>query len=459
MVYYPLLPLEICKKLKTFPCSLTPPQIATIEQFNIPFILDFLPQEFRNADIKLITQEKLDQILKSQERLENIEEICQCIAQDEDLAIQKLLYYFLSQAIELNASDIHFQTLQEYVDVKVRIDGDLREFSVLPLEYFSLLSSFIKLECLLDIHEIRKPQDGKFSTNFEGRDFDFRVSTIPTIKGESLVIRILYKDTKEKTLQELGFSHQIQQILHAPYGLILVTGPTGSGKSTTLYSMLHALKDSSKKIITIEDPVEYDVKELTQIAINEKYGFGFQEALRSILRQDPDMIMVGETRDEETLSLLIRASLTGHLVFSTLHTNDALSTIQRLSDMRAKPYLIASLLHLIISQRLLPKLCPHCKTSLRVSNLPDKYKDCTFYTSKGCNKCNHKGYSGRILIYESLIIDEKLRELIHNHAPREKFTSYLKEKQFQTLFDHALQKSLNGELCIKEALHFYEDTL
>ena len=457
MTYHSLAPLEICQKLKSFPCSLTPPQIATLDEANIPFILDFLPLEFAEAQIKIITQEEFTQILKPQERLENIREICQCIAQDENLAIQKLLHYFLTQAIEHNASDLHFQSLQECVNIKIRVDGDLREFSILPPKYFSLLSSFIKLECLLDIHEVRKPQDGKFSANFDGRDFDFRVSAIPTTKGESLVIRILYKDTQEKTLQELGFSNQIQEALNTPYGLILVTGPTGSGKSTTLYSMLHTLKDSRKKIITIEDPVEYDVKELTQIAINEKYGFGFQEALRSILRQDPDIIMVGETRDEETLSLLIRSSLTGHLVFSTLHTNDAISTIQRLLDMRAKPYLISSLLHLIISQRLLPRLCQHCKS--KIENPPTQYKDEIFYEAKGCEKCQNKGYQGRVLIYESLKIDERLRELIHNNASRERFTSYLKEKRFKTLFESALQKARQAQISLSQALQFQETIL
>lgn len=454
MTYIPLLSLQICKKLKSFPCSLTPPQIASAEEENVALILDFLPPEFMQAQILSISEDELEQSLLPQERLESIQEICKNL--DENLGIQKLLHYFLLQAIELNASDIHFHSLKECVEIKMRIDGELENFSTLDLEYFSLLSSFIKLECLLDIHERRKPQDGKFSASFKERDFDFRLSVIPTTKGESLVIRILYKNTKELTLQELGFDQKIQEALHSPNGLILVTGPTGSGKSTTLYSMLHALKDSRKKIITIEDPVEYDVPELIQIAINEKYGFGFAQALRSILRQDPDMIMVGETRDEETLSLLIRSSLTGHLVFSTLHTNDSLSTIQRLLDMRAKPYLIASLLHLIISQRLLPRLCPHCKIEVKDANLPSPYNNQTFYESTGCSQCSNKGTKGRVLIYEALLIDHKLRELIHHNASPQHFISHLKSKNFISLSQHALQTALQGKISLSKALSLQE---
>lgn len=459
MNYLPLVPLEICKKLQSFPSSLTPPQIATLEDINIPLIQEFLPLEFSKAQILVISQEDFEQTISIQERIEDIEQICQCITQDEDLAIQKLLHYFLLQAIELGASDIHFHSLKEYIEVKFRLDGELRDFATLDSEYFLLLSSFIKLECFLDIHERRKPQDGKFSAQFKDKDFDFRISVIPTTKGESLVIRILYKDTKEQTLQELGFHAKLNEEISIPYGLILVTGPTGSGKSTTLYSMLHALKKSNKKIITIEDPVEYDVPELTQIAINEKYGFGFQEALRNILRHDPDMIMVGETRDEETLSLLIRSSLTGHLVFSTLHTNDSLSTIQRLLDMKAKPYLIASLLHLIISQRLLPRLCPHCKFPIQAQDLPKKYKDFIFYEAKGCPKCRNQGYQGRVLIYEYLIVDNKLRELIHHNASQSKLLLHLKEQNFCSLFESAMKKATKAEIALSVALNYKKFSL
>lgn len=459
MKYISIAPLEICKKLKSFPCSITPPQIATTQEESVTLLLDFLPQDFSEAKIFLISLEVFEQIITPVQREEEIQEICNLIAQDENLAIQKLLHYFLAQAIKLNASDIHFHSLKNCIEIKMRIDGELREFATLSQEFFLPLSSFIKLECMLDIHEMRKPQDGKFSLIFEEREYDFRVSCIPTIKGESLVIRILYKDTKEKTLQELGFDKDLQNALSMPYGLILVTGPTGSGKSTTLYSMLHTLKDSRKKIITIEDPVEYDVAELVQIAINEKYGFGFQEALRSILRQDPDVIMVGETRDEETLSLLIRSSLTGHLVFSTLHTNDSLSTIERLLDMGAKSYLLSSLLHLIISQRLLPRLCPHCKCKIThpLKKLPLKYKDQIFYEAKGCEKCNNRGYQGRILIYETLFVDEHLRELIHQHASREKLLTQLKNKGFESLFENAMQKACRGELSLSQAIAFLQE--
>lgn len=448
-----LLPLEVCQKLQTFVFSLNPPLIYTTTPKNVALFQDLLSSK-EDFEIQVITQEEFNLFLQNATLNEKIHNLCEQISQDENQSIQNLLDFILNESISKQASDIHFQSQENHAQVKIRIDGAMQDFCILPLEIFDFLSSFIKLECLLDIHEKRKPQDGKFSKTFAKEHFDFRFSSIPTTKGESLVIRILYKTTKELDFGALGFSQDLKSFLDIPYGLIFVTGPTGSGKSTTLYSMLHSLKNSHKKIITLEDPVEYDVAELTQVCINEKYGFGFKEALRSVLRQDPDIIMVGEIRDEDTLSLAIRASLTGHLVLSTLHTNDALSSIERLLDMNTKPYLISSILHLIISQRLIGRLCPHCKFEIPTPKelLPPKFWDCTFFSSKGCPKCQYKGYQGRVLIYEILPLNQELKTLIHQNTPKEEILQVLQTQNFISIFENALIKASRGEVGLQEVL-------
>lgn len=450
----PHLPLEICQKLKTLISSLNPPTISTASPNHLTLFQDLLSKDLKDFEIQVITEQEFESLLQKAKLNESIHTLCEQISQDEDLGIQKLLDFLLKNAIKKEASDIHFQSQEKNAEVKIRIDGDLQEFCTLPLEIFELLSSYLKLECLLDIHEKRKPQDGKFSKIFEKEQMDFRISCIPTTKGESIVIRILYKTTKELDFQSLGFLQDLRSYLDIPFGLIFVTGPTGSGKSTTLYSMLHSLKSSCKKIITLEDPVEYDVPELTQVSINEKYGFGFKEALRSVLRQDPDIIMVGEIRDEETLSLAIRASLTGHLVLSTLHTNNALSSIERLLDMNAKPYLISSILHLIISQRLVARLCPYCKckTSTPKELIPKKFWDSEFYTAKGCPKCHFKGYQGRVLIYEILSLNERIQSLIHHNYSKEQIKNALQKENFTSIFENALLKASEGLISIEEVL-------
>lgn len=450
------LPLEVCQRLQTLISPTNPHLIYTANPTNLPIFKDLLCSK-EDFEIEKISQESFEIIIKQALFQEQISTISEQISQDEDLAIQKLLDFILKESIERGASDIHMQSQEEKAEVRVRIDGDLQEFCILPLEVFSLLSSYIKLECLLDIHQKRKPQDGKFLRVFNSLSFDFRISCIPTTKGECIVIRILYKEIKNLSFQELGFDQDLNPYLSIPFGLIFVTGPTGSGKSTTLYSMLHSLKNTHKKIITLEDPVEYDVPELTQVSINEGYGFGFKEALRSLLRQDPDIIMVGEIRDEETLSLAIRSSLTGHLVLSTLHTNDALSSIERLLDMNAKPYLISSILHLIISQRLISKLCPHCKEAITLSSstlklIPPKFHKSTFYEAKGCIHCHFKGYKGRVLIYEILPLNQEIKALIRQNAPKEEILKHLNAQGFISIFENTLLKASKGLISLSEVL-------
>lgn len=448
------LPLEISLKLKTLIMPSNPPTILTANANNLVLLQDLLSNDFKDCIIKEISEEEFKNIAQQAQIHQNIHSLCEQITQDENLGIEKLLDFILCESIQKQASDVHFQSQKDYTQVKIRIDGALQEFCALPLEIFDLLSSYIKLECLLDIHEKRKPQDGKFSRIFEQESFDFRISCIPTTKGESIVLRILYKNIKELDFKNLGFFQDLKHYLNIPFGLIFVTGPTGSGKSTTLYSMLHSLKDSCKKIITLEDPVEYDVPELTQVSINEKYGFGFKEALRSVLRQDPDIIMVGEIRDEETLSLAIRASLTGHLVLSTLHTNNALSSIERVLDMNAKPYLISSILHLIISQRLVGRLCPYCKEKIPTPKelLPQKFWDSQFYAPKGCFHCNFKGYRGRILIYEILSLNQEIKSLIYQNYSKEKIIQALQKQNFVSIFENGLLKASKGLTSLSEIL-------
>ena len=456
MLTHPL-PLEVCQKLQTLICSLTPPTICTANPSNLPLFEDLLSKDLKDFQIQEISQDDFEVLINKAMFQEKIHSISEQISQDEDLAIQKLLEVVLYESIQKGASDIHLQSQENHAQIKIRVDGEMQEFCTLSLEIFSLLSSYIKLECLLDIHEKRKPQDGKFLKIFDSLSFDFRTSCIPTTKGECIVIRILYKEIKNLSFQELGFLQDLKPYFDIPFGLIFVTGPTGSGKSTTLYSMLHSLKNTHKKIITLEDPVEYDVPELTQVSINEGYGFGFKEALRSILRQDPDIIMVGEIRDEETLTLAIRSSLTGHLVLSTLHTNDALSSIERLLDMNAKPYLISSILHLIISQRLISRLCPHCKEAIPLTTstlqlIPPKFHQNTFYEAKGCTHCHFRGYKGRELIYEILPLNQEIKSLIHQNAPKEEILKHLNAQGFSSIFENALLKASKGLVSLSEVL-------
>lgn len=450
----PLVPLKLCKKLQSFLIEEDQDlKIVTCKVENLQIFKDFLPACKPSPKILEVTQEELEHHLNRAQARETFEEISLQVSQDENLAIQKMLDFILQESIRLQASDIHIESTLHQSQIRIRVDSVMQELFCLDDRHFSLLSSSLKLECSLDIHENRKPQDGRFSRTFFEKIYDFRFSSLPTAKGESLVIRILCKEAQEFSLTALGFPNDLH--FNIPHGLVFVTGPTGSGKSTTLYAMLENIKSIEKKIITLEDPIEYDLELLTQVAIHEKYGFGFSEALRSILRQDPDVIMVGEIRDQKSLSLAMQASLTGHLVLSTLHTNDALSTIERLLDMRAKPYLIASILHLIIAQRLVRRLCPHCKIPSKIPppiHLPDAWIHHTFYQAQGCPKCHFKGFSGRILLYEILPISRECKALIAEQAPKEKFIKLLKEEGFVSLFDHGIKVASHGQTSLEEVM-------
>lgn len=453
MKILPLLPLSLCHKLQTFIIQTQPDLILCSTHTQITPFLSLLPSSLQSLPYTLrhISPQEFETLFKEAQRTETLDLLQTQVAQEQNLAIAKLFDFILQESILEFASDIHFESFQEHCQIRLRVDGVLNDFLILKTEIFALLSSSLKLECSLDIHENRKPQDGRLKRIVDSKHYDLRLSSLPTDKGESFVIRILCQDEKSFDFNALGFEVDLQHYLQLPYGLVFITGPTGSGKSTTLYSLLNHLNDNTKKIITIEDPIEYDLAGLTQVAIDEKYGFGFSQALRSILRQDPDIIMVGEIRDLESLSLSIQASLTGHLVFSTLHTNDALSAIERLLDMGAQSYLIASTLSLVIAQRLVRKLCPFCKTPVTPST-PISPQFQRLYEPKGCIECNFKGYQGRTLIYEILPITPKLKSLIHRNAGKEEILEYLKSQNFSSLYQNGLLKASQGITSLEEVL-------
>lgn len=324
------------------------------------------------------------------------------------------------------------------------------------------LSSRIKLLSNLDIAERRKPQDGRFSATVLQKTYDFRVSTLPIINGESIVLRILDKSKAMIKLEDAGMSQKnfniFSEALKVPYGIVLVTGPTGSGKTTTLYGALNNLKSIDRKVITVEDPVEYQMNLIQQVQVNQKVGLTFANTLRSILRQDPDIIMIGEIRDHETLRIAIQAALTGHLVLSTLHTNDAISAITRMADMGIEPYLISGSLIAIEAQRLVRKICPHCKQPVEIPEhaieelhqyLPEKYQ---FYKGKGCKECHSTGYIGREMISEVLRVDDTLSSLIAKEASKAEILEVASKNGYVSMIQDGINKVLNGTTTIDEVL-------
>ena len=375
-------------------------------------------------------------------------------------AVLKLIDIILKSAIYIGASDIHIEATEKSCIVRERVDGMLRQSFIFDKDIFNPLSSRMKLLSNLDIAEKRKPQDGRFSATISKKDFDFRVSTLPTIHGESIVLRILDKSKAMIRLEDAGMSKfcydRFSEAIKVPYGIVLVTGPTGSGKTTTLYGALNAIKDIKDKIITVEDPVEYQMSGLQQVQVRPNVGLGFADALRSILRQDPDKIMIGEIRDKETLRIAIQAALTGHLVLSTLHTNDSISAVTRILDMGIEEYLVSGALVAIQAQRLVRKICPHCK---KETVLPERLlKDVkqylpenpTFYKGEGCKECGHSGYKGREMISEVLTISETFSRMIARNASKEEMTKQAIEEGFISMFEDGVHKALEGKTTIEE---------
>ena len=377
----------------------------------------------------------------------------------------RLVNLIMSHALELRASDIHIEPFENRLILRYRVDGVLHEGESPPRRLSAAVISRIKIMANLDIAERRLPQDGRIRLRIEGRELDLRVSTVPTMHGESMVMRILDKGGVALEFDALGFEPdtraQFEQALARPHGILLVTGPTGSGKTTTLYTALTALNKPGVKILTVEDPVEYQVEGVNQIQVKPQIQLSFANALRSIVRQDPDIIMIGEIRDIETAEIALQSALTGHLVLSTLHTNDAPSTVNRLLDMGTKDFLLTSALIGIQAQRLVRKLCPHCRESYPalpevVSELRlDRFSNderITLYRPIGCDQCGHTGYHGRMGIIEFLPVTDRIRSLIMRHAASGEMREAAVEEGMRSMFEDGLIKSLSGVTTVEEVL-------
>ena len=378
----------------------------------------------------------------------------------ENSGILKLIEIILKTSIQSRASDIHIEPTETNCIVRSRIDGMLSETFIFDKDIYPPMVSRMKLLSNMDIAERRRPQDGRFSAQILDKEYDFRISTLPILNGESIVLRILDKSKVIINLEDLGMHPdnfaKFKKSMKAPYGIILVTGPTGSGKTTTLYGALNDIKSVKTKIITVEDPVEYQLNMIQQVHVNEKAGLTFVSALRSILRQDPDVIMIGEIRDQETLRIAIQAALTGHLVFSTLHTNDAISALPRMIDMGIEPYLVSGALVCIEAQRLVRKLCPHCKQKITLSQkafdevkkfVPENYQ---FYKSVGCPQCSQTGYLGREMISEILPISDHIASMVANGASKDELKSVAYEESFIDMFHDGVIRAANGITTLEE---------
>jgi type IV pilus assembly protein PilB len=391
-------------------------------------------------------------------------DVDQLLIHANDAPVVRYVNLLLMEAVRDGASDIHFEPGETKCTVRLRVDGALRLVTPPPKSLFSAIITRIKILSEMDIAERRLPLDGRFKFKFSGRVIDVRVSSMPLVFGEKIVMRILDKESLVLDLADIGFEGQnlkrFKEILNMPNGVILLTGPTGSGKTTTLYSALNLLKSSTKNVQTVEDPVEYLVEGVNQMPVRPKIGLNFAECLRHILRQDPDAVMIGEIRDAETAEIAMRASLTGHIVLSTLHTNDATSSFSRLRDIGIKPFLTAATMRLVIAQRLVRKICPNCKTEYKPDDGEMEWVKPTcpdapswdFYHGKGCNQCRNLGVKGRRAIFEFLEVTPGIRELVHNEVDDQTLRRKAVEGGMETLAENAFNRVRQGETTISEAI-------
>jgi len=379
--------------------------------------------------------------------------------------IVKVVAVIISEAIKKRASDIHIEPQEKALRIRYRIDGELYDVFELPKKNQNAIIARLKIMSNLDITQTRIPQDGRFRIKLEDKEIDFRVSSLPTTFGNKIVLRALDKSNLSIGLETLGFLPgplgDFKKALEMPYGIILVTGPTGSGKSTTLYSIVNELNVPERNVVTVENPIEYQVEGITQMATQPEIGLDFALGLRSILRQNPDVMMIGEIRDFETADIAIKSSLTGHMVLSTLHTNDAVGAITRLVNMGVEPFLIASSLIMACAQRLLRRICPHCKTEAHIpkevlKDLADRYPEIKdtgkFYIGKGCSKCNNTGFLGRLGTLETLLVDDQIRDMINRECSEEDIKRYIRTIGFRTLKENAIIKFCKGWTTLEEVL-------
>lgn len=410
---------------------------------------------------KTLVEETLEEI-KEKEVAQEEEEVREelAIEQADEEPVIKFVNTLISQAIKDGASDVHIEGYEKYMRIRMRIDGKLMDIPSPPKKMFLPIVSRIKIMANMDIAKTRVPQDGRFDVKENGREVSVRVSTYPSIFGEKVVLRLLDKTASLYALDRIGLleddERRIRRILKKPYGFILSTGPTGSGKTTTLYAMLNYLNSPERNIVTIEDPIEYTIENITQAQINVKAGFTFDQGLRAILRQDPDVIMVGEIRDRETAEVAVHAALTGHIVLSTFHTNDAPSALTRLIEMGVEPFLVASSVTCIIAQRLVRRLCGECKEEYTLPReLAQEHglkEGLRIFRPKGCPTCKETGYKGRIGIFEILIMDDEIREMVMRKSPSDLIRKVAKEKGMAEMKEDALRKVSLGITSLEEAL-------
>jgi type IV pilus assembly protein PilB len=413
-----------------------------------------------NVDDLMTEMEDIELVQDDEEDVEDLEKSA------GESPVIKFVNFLLSNALHEGASDIHIEPKEKYTKIRYRIDGILFDAKQAPSRMHAAIVSRLKIMANLDISERRVPQDGKIAVIMGGRGVDLRVSVLPTSHGEKVVIRLLDSSSIMIGLDQLGmeprlieaFQHQIAQ----PHGILLVTGPTGSGKSTTLYSALAQMDSGGLNVSTVEDPVEYNLEFCNQVQVNERAGLTFAGALRSLLRQDPDIIMVGEIRDQETARIAVQAALTGHLVLSTLHTNDAPSSVSRLVDIGIEPYLIAASLNGILAQRLVRRVCTHCKEPFTAPDNLRKYLDAAQIEShelmhgKGCDQCRESGYAGRCGIHELLVVDEEFRQIINSDSSVNSMRKAFRRSGWPNLFEDGLQKVKKGVTTIEEILRVAE---
>jgi type IV pilus assembly protein PilB len=445
-----------------------PTNVLAIDDIQIATGLDCRVAVAAEEDVEALLgrlntlQSAVTEATVEEEAEEELAEVADMQVSAEDAPVIKLVYSVLGQAVGEGASDIHFEPADDEMRVRFRVDGVLREAAHVPKRMINAVISRVKIMSDLNIAEKRVPQDGRVSVSVEDRRVDLRITTLPTQKGEGATIRILDKDNAQRSLDDLGMAgagrERFEEAFHQAYGAVLVTGPTGSGKSTTLYAALGDLNEVEKKIITVEDPVEYQINGISQINVNRKAGLDFATGLRSILRADPDIVMVGEIRDGETARIAIEAALTGHMMLSTLHTNDAPGAITRLTKMGIESFLIASAIDCVVAQRLARKLCSHCKRRVAVplQALQEAglraAADLEAYEPVGCARCNQSGYKGRVGLYSVMTMSERIKEMAVAQAPEAEIATTARAEGMCTLREDGVEKVRGGLTSLEEVL-------
>ncbi len=457
-------PLDVSAMSMVSRIHIGPKDFILVPSVQIDIFIDSIVAVQSTADALQDLQENRDRELTDAAR----DLPTSLIEKDDDVINNpsvRLVDSVIKEAIPFRASDIHIEPFEKVVKVRYRIDGDLHRRAEFPIESYPAICARLKILAGISIAERRIPQDGRISMTINETDYDFRVSTLPTVYGEKFVIRILDKTSFNWTRSELGFTDEenavINKILAHSYGIVLLTGPTGCGKSTTLYSFLKEINKPTVNVITVEDPVEYTLHGVNQVQVNPKANLTFASALRSILRQDPDVIMVGEIRDEDTAEIAVRAAITGHLVFSTLHTNDAPGAIVRLEDMKVSDYLVADALVGVIAQRLVKRLCPVCKKRGRTNEAEMKIlgtdEPVSIFRPQGCRFCNHTGYKGRVAVHEIMYMSDKIKRAVTSGEPLERLREMAEEEGMSDLWSCCKKLVLGGVTDISELMSLYDD--